>query len=419
MSRGPVQPTTGGRYDRHDPKWSCGDAASGDPCPLGPSRLGVCSAQFDCQPAKQGDRWLCTRPESYGGPCECGPTPSGDCGRPRRDCVPQPLVRQRRGLWVIAAMCGCLGLLLVMLNSKSRPDMFAPGPLTDSHAQILKRESLENRCVACHPRGTSNVSQWFSVMLGAGAVTHQLPAHSDEHSEHVASSQSELCLNCHRDTLGQDAMLAHGVASDVLATYTNRQSDADEHAIATGSIPAHLRGEIACATCHREHHGSHHDLTAITNRQCATCHRQQFADFAATHPEFSDWPQAATSSVVFTHNRHMSVHFPEGKQEFSCRDCHEQGVSSQRVGSDPITTRVGFEKCASCHQSKILSGTEEGVTLVGLPMLENDLLEEQDGISGAMAGVVHRLFRRRGTGLDLPAALSRRRIARSTDDSGC
>ncbi len=94
-------------YVRPNGNWVCGRSAEGRPCPHGPSTRGKCTAQHECKPAQVGDRWVCTRPEQYGGPCDdpALPDPSfgpvvvegvGVCCR-KVHCTPQRSIRAMRG----------------------------------------------------------------------------------------------------------------------------------------------------------------------------------------------------------------------------------------------------------------------------------------------------------------------------------
>jgi hypothetical protein len=65
------------RYERPDRTWVCGH--TGRECPLGPSARGECITTHECQPYREGDRWMCERPTQFGGECAGGPLPDGTC----------------------------------------------------------------------------------------------------------------------------------------------------------------------------------------------------------------------------------------------------------------------------------------------------------------------------------------------------
>lgn len=80
-------------YDRPQDEWTCGRADEGCPCLYGPGKKGECRATFQCQPARKGDRWVCTRQISLGGACKPGPMPDGKCGCPVPPCQPKRSLR--------------------------------------------------------------------------------------------------------------------------------------------------------------------------------------------------------------------------------------------------------------------------------------------------------------------------------------
>ena len=67
-------------YNRPEEEWLCGHVKNGKACPLGPTARGSCRGTGECMPILKGDRWHCTRADSFGGECEVGPSPDGKCG---------------------------------------------------------------------------------------------------------------------------------------------------------------------------------------------------------------------------------------------------------------------------------------------------------------------------------------------------
>lgn len=133
---------------------------------------------------------------------------------------------------------------------------------------------------------------------------------------------------------------------------------------------AHRHDPIACAACHREHHGPHHDLTFMTSAQCNHCHTRQFASFAEGHPEFQEWPYQRRTRIAFTHAAHQTRHFPEERVDFQCSTCHQ-------AGNGEIVSSVTFERgCAQCHDHKIKQSFAEGVPIISLPLLDVELLAD-------------------------------------------
>src|SRR5690606_19460826 len=103
--------------------------------------------------------------------------------------------------------------------------------------------------------------------------------------------QSQQCLQCHSEDVGNEALFTHALAPAVLASYT-KEAEAEAEA-GGGRRPLSLalasflpgsderaEGMLACATCHHEHNGSLFDLKRLENRQCQSCHTNQFDSFA-------------------------------------------------------------------------------------------------------------------------------------------
>ena len=84
------------QYERPNQPWTCGRLCEGRPCHIGPDAKGHCLATAECHPAKKGDRYHCTRPQSQGGLCKEGPLPDGSCCHPVPPCQPVRSVRSRR-----------------------------------------------------------------------------------------------------------------------------------------------------------------------------------------------------------------------------------------------------------------------------------------------------------------------------------
>lgn len=107
------------------------------------------------------------------------------------------------------------------------------------------------RCVDCHVESA-----------GIPLTTAERAHRQQEHNQ--------LCLECH--DLGAHSNSPHGVKGDQLAILTQRIKAGDTppplvqraaQVLASGG-PA----ELACATCHREHHGREADLQRLSDRQC-------------------------------------------------------------------------------------------------------------------------------------------------------
>jgi len=140
----------------------------------------------------------------------------------------------------------------------------------------------------------------------------------------------------------------------------------------TNSAPKHNgQSALACAACHREHHGTQADLTAMDNNACQTCHQQHFTSFAGNHPDFGSWPYERRSRIAFNHASHKSKHFAEAKKSFDCSSCHIENATGD------VQLLVAYENaCASCHDEKIATSLARGLPVFALPTIDSDAVKE-------------------------------------------
>lgn len=342
--REPAPDFSTSQYQRPNQPWVCGLAEHGHACPAGPTAQGHCPALAECAPLRDDDRWACNRSALRGGPCDAGPTPDGGCGCVQT-CRPVRSLRSKRGRFVAACACLALGAVVVSLSADWRNQVIKPGPLAQQHAQLLGRPGAEPNCGACHAAAAQNVAGWATTLV---------IAHDD------LPTQSQLCMNCHAKTIAKEhALAAHNLPANVLEKITGSRE----------TVGPTATREVACATCHREHHGAQFNLTAMDNAACQSCHQQRFASFAADHPEFGNWPYERRTGIVFNHASHRGKHFTEKKQAFDCRTCH---VSDSRKSVEQLTA---YETaCAKCHDEKIATSVGRGVPMLALPTLDVDAL---------------------------------------------
>jgi hypothetical protein len=321
------------RYARPNQDWICGRTAEGHPCPLGPDDRGMCRATGECFPVKTGDRWFCTRPEAQGGKCPTGPTPSGGCSHPVTACQPTPSLRRTRGqfTWLVVALT--LGMLLLLLASGWRRQWISPGDLTVHHA------TSGTECSDCH---TLEKTAPGALVPGALVVKHRV-------------DDSQLCLKCH--SLGAQPFSPHGASAPVLAAFTTRakaEKSAPSLLLRASTAVSHIRkgssDEMACATCHREHHGKDFNLAHLSQTQCQVCHSVQFTSLAKGHPEFSHYPYQRRTRIYFDHASHIQDHFPATKEHAptSCQACHTPAVSGGKMLVNNFQ-----QACAVCHSDSI------------------------------------------------------------------
>lgn len=351
-------------YDRPNNRWSCGRAAEGCPCSVGPSRQGKCQNTAVCEPITNENGWTCTRSATLGGPCEQGPFPDGTCCQQQPPCVPVKSVRRRRQIFVTGCVMLVVGSLLLGLSRPERNQLISAGTLSSHHASIAQGKD----CATCHEASEQTVAQWVGSLVGWSGNKKIDPE--------THFSQTDKCIECHKDKFEEKwARSPHNLDPVELAHITQTKNAKDFRFQDLFGAMQQVSHNLDCATCHREHQGPHHDLQAMTNQQCQSCHAESFDSFAHGHPEFGSWPYQRRTRIAFDHVSHQSLHFKEKMTEFNCNRCHLDDASQV---SKPL---AGFDQaCASCHERAILDQSKEGVPLLALPTIDVELLRKQ-GIS--------------------------------------
>ena len=222
---------------------------------------------------------------------------------------------------------------------------FDRGRLPSSTRSYWSATVATPNCGACHAAASQNVAGW---------ATSLVIAHDDQ------PTQSQLCMNCHAKTISKEhALAAHNLPANLLEQVSASRG--------VGKMSASR--EVACATCHREHHGAQFNLTAIENAACQSCHQQRFASFASDHPDFGNWPYERRTRIAFNHASHSGKYFAEKKQKFDCRACHVSDAT------DRVEQLASYETaCASCHDEKIATSVGRGLPMLALPTLDVDAL---------------------------------------------
>lgn len=389
-------------YNRPNEKWVCGRASEGRPCPHGPSRGGRCTVGYECTPAQIGERWVCTRPEQYGGPCDSpalenpsfGPTVQdgkGVCCR-RVQCTPVRSMRARRGVTSVVICLLLVGAGLVAIGGPWRHTIMSPGALTVQHqgASMASLETMQHGTLAAAGNGGGGESESCHIChttLDEGLKGILASALRGED----ATPQSQQCLACHEGDLGEKALFTHAMDPAAMSALTESAAsepfDASRPlslmlASLSPGVKTSAEGKLACAACHREHNGPLFDLTRLGNNQCQTCHTKQFRSFGNGHPEFStmatsagyDYPYRRRTRIVFDHESHASKHFQDpanmAHAPADCRSCHEIEDGSQ------TTQLKSFEQmCAACHTGNITSARDEWIHVFGFPSLETDVYD--------------------------------------------
>jgi hypothetical protein len=341
-------------YNRPDQKWVCGRACDGKGCQFGPDANGKCHTTGECRPAKQGDRWTCTRPETHGGTCPSGPLPNGECCRQIGPCQPVLSLRARRGRWVWAAAVLTLGLLLVLVGA-DHERWTDPGPLSAAHA-------LSNaRCSDCHqtaaPKGT---------FLAGGFLDARHPS-------------SMSCLKCH--DLGAHPTDPHGLDNASLnrARRGLKMATHPSHSVilAVARFASPSDASRDCVICHTEHHGRLHALTAFSDKQCQVCHTAAFDSFSDGHPEFAGYPFVRRTRLVFDHAKHLGEHFTDKAfAAMAPKDCSACHVPTENGGS--MLVRSFQKTCEACHGAQIEGegrAGDKGIAFFRVPGIDVATLE--------------------------------------------
>jgi len=348
-------------YERPNQKWVCGRARDGQCCLTGPDASGNCGATAECRPLRKGDRWHCSRSNAMGGACSEGPLPDGSCCRTIPRCTPNRSLRSWRGITVLLVVGATLGLLLVSMSLRRGANAFSPGELSFSH------RSVGNKCSECHYGLEGRPAVWFTTSVKSPS----------------AHDNSQLCLKCHN--LSGTAMYPHSLAPERLQSLTqasmkkNGRGNPSAGIALASFVPsvAHVGGgEIACATCHKEHNGKAADLKKLTNNQCQGCHATQFASLSAGHPQFAGYPFERRTRIIFDHETHLLGHFNEATVSkmapHSCMDCHEPDL---RGGT--MVLKSFASTCAACHddQIKAKSAVKAGVPFIAIPRMDDRVLK--------------------------------------------
>ena len=286
----------------------------------------------------------------------------GQDERPTRD-LSLRATRRRITFWLSMLT---LGLSLLFLSGPKGSAFLSPGELTFGHG------TSAGACADCHTAAHGGLADWVSALGTSG----------------TGQENSKLCLTCHH--LGEHAFKAHGRPSKELAVVTERlsrmpQSTDKPFLLAFSSwVPGLAQtgeGQLACATCHKEHRGKHFNLTAMDEQQCQTCHTLAFSSLANGHPPLSDYPYKRRTRIAFDHNSHIGKHFlGEFKKDAptTCTACHKPDDDGQTMRTGTFETT-----CASCHARQIEGigrAGAKGIAILRLPGLDLDTLHEH-GIS--------------------------------------
>lgn len=264
-------------------------------------------------------------------------------------------LRSKRNTFTISVTVFTIGTLLILFNSPFRNEFVVPGSLVSSHAQILAGQGAD-RCAACHDAAELSFSSWVKDAFTGGSV--------------ASKCQSEFCMKCHEKSISREfALNPHNVDPSVLRKRTSQFKHVSFDARMAFKAPVNANNELACSTCHREHHGTS-DLSALTDQQCQTCHVENYHSFETDHPEFTTWPVLRRARIAFDHSSHSLKHFPDKKKQFDCTQCHIDD------GHKNVKLLASYQKsCSQCHQEQILESGRDGLAIFALPMLDLEAIQ--------------------------------------------
>ena len=342
------------RYERPSRKWQCAGGINGKPCMRGPDSRGTCGATQACEPIKKQGRWYCTRSENYGGPCQSGPLPDGQCACRETPCIPELSVASVKRRVIGWALLLILGVVTLGVGGAWTYRFIDPGRVAGHHVTI-------EQCDVCHSQTMNQgFAHWTAVLFDPVDI----------------GMENQGCVRCH--DLGASPHTAHSYSLDILAQKTELRQQAvlsEQQALLAqpqtllaqsqtlSSEPQTLAlftdSEVACATCHKEHQI---DQT-IQVASCNACHIDQHNRFPDTHPEFQSFPYQQRTALIFDHSSHFTRHFDKEQQQAPklCLDCHTADSEGRRMEVKPYS-----QTCAACHDVQI-TGEERAIGPKGIP----------------------------------------------------
>lgn len=268
-------------------------------------------------------------------------------------------------------MALAIGLVALVLAGGLGNELLMPGPLTSSHANL-------GDCQTCHAATGAAKLGWLHNLTNA--VDPQ--------------ENAKLCIRCHE--MGQSAFTAHTHPAEDLKRLTSKAAEVSQTSPFgfqsvqntinfSLSVPQSSadRSEIYCATCHEEHEGPSGNLMDVSDNRCQTCHVNRFDAFSRSHPQFSSYPFARRTRVIFDHKSHFAKHFPKTREVDPatksppgyCSDCHAQGPGRKYMEIGSFGTM-----CSQCHADDIhgvnRASGPKGIDFLTIPGLDLVVLEE-------------------------------------------
>jgi len=340
-------------YARPNQPWVCGKHAQGYNCEAGPDMQGCCRTEYECKPYKENNSWICSRSNNYGGSCDEGPMPNGECCNKITQCQPTRSIRQKRSLVVKWSVFAIFAMMMLLLNSHTKATFFSPGDLSFKHGKI-------DQCSTCHEVFDKSFFNWVKQAL----------------SGENTIDNSKKCLDCHK--FGENAHQPHGLARDDLQQLKKNKKETNNRE----------DKQLACLSCHLEHHGADSDLTDVAKQNCAYCHRLDQSVINAQHPEFNHYPYKRNTRIIFDHTTHAKKYYynKAGDQLLdtapeSCQSCHQSDSRANKMMQHAYA-----KDCKACH--KDIFEESESFIVFEIPELAFDATELNvqwpEGASGTL-----------------------------------
>jgi hypothetical protein len=216
--------------------------------------------------------------------------------------------------------------------------LFSPGPLNaqaggSTLGNVSSHAELGRRCSECHAAPWSRETMSDRCLACHTEIARQLQEPSSLHSVLGVGGPGLACYDCHPEHRGTDAPL------------TQVDVDAFPHEATGYALQGHRQtaagGEFACADCHGQ------SLTHFDVAACADCHRGLDDAYTQTHIETFGADCLACHDGIDTYGRlfdHDGLAFPlQGRHASTgCAGCHEGARSVADLQSAP-------QDCFSCH----------------------------------------------------------------------
>ena len=249
-------------------------------------------------------------------------------------------------------------------------------PASSENQFKLKPGAEAKLCVDCHESIQAMLNKSFvhtPVKTGECSVCHN--PHTSYHGKLLNDDINQLCNNCHKDLIPENARSIHEVVvkGNCLSCHDPHASGNDAILVKKGNdLCFECHGDLGdfidkaqykhdpvkkkkgCLNCHDPHASAGSDFILKNNEPalCIECHKTGGNVFAKKH---MNYPVEA-SRCSSCHNAHGSnkkgivfdgVHKPVAQKK--CDNCHNDASSSSPLAMK----KDGVELCRECHNDSI------------------------------------------------------------------